>query len=182
MKKLLLLAVLTLGVIACDKNELGNMDSMSINPIEAKVDMNYQDRFNAFDALIRGIKIDSKSTASSNKGGDNGDNWIELAWFNHDSQGYIYGRPDDLGNGCYNDISGSETDTFLETWTYDIANNSVNIQIADGTGNSFDLAAADATLYTNAFASGTSFIFLADLTNGSWVFNPNGLPSATVND
>ena len=40
MKKIiLLLTVLTLGVIACDKNELGDMDSSSINPIEAKADV-----------------------------------------------------------------------------------------------------------------------------------------------
>ena len=39
MKKIiLLLTVLTLGVIACDKNELGDMDSMSINPIEATIE------------------------------------------------------------------------------------------------------------------------------------------------
>ena len=38
MKKLLLFAVLALGVIACDKNNLGEMDEMSINPIEIAVD------------------------------------------------------------------------------------------------------------------------------------------------
>ena len=40
MKKIiLLLTVLTLGVIACDKNELGmDMDGSSINPIEATVE------------------------------------------------------------------------------------------------------------------------------------------------
>ena len=45
MKKIiLLLTVLTLGVIACDKNELGmDMDGSSINPIEAKVEMSNND-------------------------------------------------------------------------------------------------------------------------------------------
>ena len=37
MKKLLLLAVFALGVVACDKNDLGDMDSMSINPIETAI-------------------------------------------------------------------------------------------------------------------------------------------------
>ena len=38
MRKLLLLAVLALGAVACDRNELGEMDSMSINPIEYTID------------------------------------------------------------------------------------------------------------------------------------------------
>ena len=44
MKKLLLIAVLALGVVACDKNELGDMDSSSINaPIEATVETSAMD-------------------------------------------------------------------------------------------------------------------------------------------
>ena len=44
MKKLLLIAVLALGVVACDKNELGmDMDGSSINPIEATVETSAMD-------------------------------------------------------------------------------------------------------------------------------------------
>ena len=43
MKKLLLIAMLALGVVACDKNNLGEMDSMSINPIEATVEVSAMD-------------------------------------------------------------------------------------------------------------------------------------------
>ena len=43
MKKLLLIAMLALGVVACDKNNLGEMDSMSINPIEATVETSAMD-------------------------------------------------------------------------------------------------------------------------------------------
>ena len=54
MKKLLLLAVLALGVIACDKNELGNMDEMSINPIEVKVDDSFA-RNTILDIMFGGV-------------------------------------------------------------------------------------------------------------------------------
>ena len=44
MKKLLLLAVFALGVVACDKNELGmDMDGSSINSIEATVETSAMD-------------------------------------------------------------------------------------------------------------------------------------------
>ena len=54
MKKLLLLAVLALGVVACDKNELGNMDEMSINPIEVKVDDSFA-RNTILDIMFGGV-------------------------------------------------------------------------------------------------------------------------------
>ena len=44
MKKLLLIAMLALGVVACDKNELGmDMDGSSINPIEVTVETSAMD-------------------------------------------------------------------------------------------------------------------------------------------
>ena len=44
MKKLLLIAVLALGAVACDKNELGmDMDGSSINAIEATVETSAMD-------------------------------------------------------------------------------------------------------------------------------------------
>ena len=54
MKKLLLLAVLALGVIACDKNNLGEMDEMSINPIEVKVDDSFA-RNTMLDIMFGGV-------------------------------------------------------------------------------------------------------------------------------
>ena len=65
MKKIiLLLTVLTLGVIACDKNELGDMDSMSINPIEATVEVNSMDPI--LDYLL--ANIETMSSGKLGKG------------------------------------------------------------------------------------------------------------------
>ena len=67
MKKLLLLAVLALGVVACDKNELGDMDSMSINPIEATVEVNAMDH--DFDASVTRLlgKLGKSNQPSTSK-------------------------------------------------------------------------------------------------------------------
>ena len=75
MKKIiLLLTVLTLGVIACDKNELGmDMDGSSINPIEVKVDDSFA-RNTMIDILFGGVAdaapIVKGHSASTAKGSD----------------------------------------------------------------------------------------------------------------
>ena len=67
MKKIiLLLAVLALGVVACDKNELGNMDEMSINPIEATVDVN-TDKFASILTRLSSTKFLKKDNALTAK-------------------------------------------------------------------------------------------------------------------
>ena len=73
MKKIiLLLTVLTLGVIACDKNELGDMDSMSINPIEAKVEMSNDDMLNIVGNILNldVSKSPKRIDNNTNKGND----------------------------------------------------------------------------------------------------------------
>ena len=68
MKKIiLLLTVLTLGVIACDKNELGDMDSMSINPIEATIEKSAMDH--DFDASVTRLlgKVGKSTQPNTNK-------------------------------------------------------------------------------------------------------------------
>ena len=68
MKKIiLLLTVLTLGVIACDKNNLGEMDSMSINPIEATVEKSAMDH--DFDASVTRLlgKLGKSNQPNTNK-------------------------------------------------------------------------------------------------------------------
>ena len=67
MKKFLLIAVLALGVVACDKNNLGEMDSMSINPIEATVETSAMDH--DFDASVTRLlgKIGKSNQPSTSK-------------------------------------------------------------------------------------------------------------------
>ena len=69
MKKIiLLLTVLALGVIACDKNELGvDMDGSSINPIEATVEISVMDH--DFDASVTRLlgKLGKSNQPNTNK-------------------------------------------------------------------------------------------------------------------
>ena len=69
MKKIiLLLTVLTLGVIACDKNELGmDMDGSSINPIEVTVEKSAMDH--DFDSSVTRLlgKLGKSTQPNTNK-------------------------------------------------------------------------------------------------------------------
>ena len=104
MKKLLLLAVLALGVVACEKNDLGNMDSMSINPIEATVDTKFDAAFDFITSLNdSNIMVESKSTPSTAKVGDNGDNWLQINFFNVGTQDFAFLRSDSQGEACAGD-------------------------------------------------------------------------------
>ena len=74
MKKLLLMAVLALGVIACNKDEMGmDMDGSSINaPIEAKVEMSNDDILNIVGNIINldVSKSPKRIDNNTNKGND----------------------------------------------------------------------------------------------------------------
>ena len=93
MKKLLLLAVLALGVVACDKNELGmDMDGSSINPIEYTVESSKFDAAFDFITSINNSKImiESKEVSSTAKAGDSGDNWLQINFFNVGTQDFAF--------------------------------------------------------------------------------------------
>ena len=122
MKKLLLIAVLTLGVIACDKNELGmDMDGSSINaPIEAEIVSENTDRYIGFlNSLSENSDVmisnkGDKHAASTAKPAE-GENWIETIFFdakdvlNNDIQG-AYVVDDTQGDACADPrLSNTET-------------------------------------------------------------------------
>ena len=88
MKKLLLLAVLALGVIACDKNELGmDMDGSSINAIETKTDMVIPGLLGRLisDLESGNINIVKSNNASTAKTDDH----IYLRFFNDGTNDYV---------------------------------------------------------------------------------------------
>ena len=191
MKKLLLLAVLALGVIACDKNELGDMDSTSINPIDAKIEISIEQKWNNFVSLVSGYEFSEeaiKNAPSTAKGGDNGTNWIEVTYFTGtDTNGYIYLRPDNLGVGCYDNIESGVSAAQKETYTL-IDNNGtleLNIQEADEASNdTFQAAIPSGTDFSfNLFFNGTSSnLFFAENTFLGWGVKSGSVPTATVND
>ena len=68
MKKLLLIAMLALGVVACDKDEMGmDMDGSSINPIEATVEKSAMDH--DFDSSVTRLlgKLGKSTQPNTNK-------------------------------------------------------------------------------------------------------------------
>ena len=179
MKKLLLLAVLALGVVACDKNELGDIDSMSINPIEATVDVDLQVSFDNFIKLIEGMNI-PKGVSSTNKGGDNGVNWLEITYFASGNEGYVYLRPEELGNGCYDGIHADSSNVVSEIYTYDASGDRLNIE-RNGTAQWFNVPSSLSSRIDGAFAISDSAIYFADYTS-SWSVRFGATPSVTVND
>ena len=105
MKKLLLLTVLALGVIACDKNELGDMDSSSITPIEVKVDDSFA-RNAVLDVIFGGIAdaapvFKGNSSVSTAKGSD----YIAAYLFTDDSKSYMVLVDDDNDDLCFGELS-----------------------------------------------------------------------------
>lgn len=175
MKKLLYTFILSAIVISCDK---GYEESISApQALEQEIDL--LERFNAFNDLIAGAKFPDV-TPSSNKGGDNGSNWIELAWFASGEEGYVYLRPEELGNGCYDNIISDASNIRLETYTLVDADN-LNIQVGDGDGQTFALPESLKTRYSQAFASPSSSIFFADY-GTQWTVRFGVLPTATIND
>ena len=102
MKKLLLIAVLALGVVACDKDELGmDMDGSSINVLtENKIDVKDGNNQAAFlDILVntaknyKGKKVSSSSTAK-------GTNYIILRAFTDNGQAYLHFGSEDAPELC----------------------------------------------------------------------------------
>ena len=97
MKKIiLLLTVLTLGVIACDKNELGDMDSSSINaPIEATIEVDVMDH--DFDAVIgRLLNLSKANTPSTSKSVTAGDTFTLLFGFSGAGEYFEFVISDDV--------------------------------------------------------------------------------------
>ena len=106
MKKLLLLAVLALGVVACEKNDLGmDVDGSSINiPSETMIDAKFDAAFDFITSLNGSdIMVESKSTPSTAKAGDNGDNWLQINFFNVGTQDFAFLRSDSQGEACAGD-------------------------------------------------------------------------------
>ena len=109
MKKIiLLLTVLTLGVIACDKNELGDMDSMSINPIEATVEANAMDHVDLDGLVSRLAEFNSpdKGTPSTAKTAIAGNSYISIYTGVIDGDLYEIGFDDSQPAHCAPEASG----------------------------------------------------------------------------
>ena len=153
MKKLLLLAVLALGVVACDKNELGmDMDGSSINPIEVKVDDSFA-RNTMLDILFGGI-ADAAPVVENQKGqastAKNNNDYIAAYIFISDTKNYIVLVDENNDDLCFGEqavsiayVSNSDGNGFAT-----IEDGDENVTKTLGSGYS-DLFSADLNEITN---------------------------------
>ena len=149
MKKLLLIAVLALGVVACDKNELGmDMDGSSINvPTEKMIDAKFDAAFDFITSLNGSdimIERKVKSTISTAKAGDHGDNWLQINFFNVGTQDFAFLRSDVQGEACAGD---GVTD--ISEIIYTLTSTELIIE-TDGVSVAYNVPVAD---YTNTFTT-----------------------------
>ena len=181
MKKILYTLLIGLVVISCNKEDLGSSNA----PLSLSQDVavNLGSRFDAFNDFLRGATFEAPKVESSTaKGGDNGSDWIELIWFQHTSDTYVYTRPEDLGIACVDDIAEGVTNILHETYSYRATTQKVHIQIEGTEGEEFDIPADLQPLYEAAFADNSSAIYFADNASSIYSFREGVLPSVTVND
>ena len=185
MKKLFYTLFAFALIVACEKDMDENYDSSSINPIEAEVAIDYKARFDAFNDFLRGAditpskEVPSKESASTARGGQNGPDWVELIWFAQGSEHYVYTRPDDLGNACYDNIGSGVSNIYRETYSYRAATQMVHIQVAEDAGAEFAIPADLQALYASAFLDVNAAIYFANLDGTTWTFQEGALPTGT---
>ena len=129
MKKLLLIAVLALGVVACDKNELGNMDSMSINPIEAKVEA-YD-----VDAIVTELLSNLSNFGTSKHGnanitGKTGD-FIAVHIFSSVGVNYLILADESNDDFCFDSLTDAPATVYFDN----SAGDGSVLSVEDGDGN-----------------------------------------------
>ena len=170
MKKIiLLLTVLTLGVIACDKNELGDIDSMSINPLNnVKVGMTKQDAFNFINGSAFEFKANKnvqsfatrKSTANS----------IQVGFFTGHGDTFAHMVSEEiLVDTCYGDFT--EVSTF--DYIYDFPSLTV-IDLSDNSELGYTLSSGLQTRYDGIFGQELNSMFFID-------YSAAGNPSSRLN-
>ena len=168
--------------VACDKNEYEDNFEVVVPEMEeiaATVDVDLEARFNAFNDFLRGAQFSPKGNASSERGGDNGADWVELIWFSNATDTYVYTNPEDLGNACYDNIGAGVTNVYRETYSYRAASQEVHIQVAETAGAVFPIPADLQALYTSAFADANSALYFANLDGTTWTFREGALPTGT---
>ena len=153
MKKLLLIAMLALGVVACDRNELGEMDSMSINPIEKSTEISSQ----RIDMIVEGFLNNLSNFGNSKRGtgnltGKTGD-FIAFHILERDGTTFVILADESNDDFCF----GTDVVTTLYFDNSALDGSELSVEQADGTvtlvikGN-----------WTAVFEGGTNTIFELD--------------------
>ena len=130
MKKIiLLLTVLTLGVIACDKNELGDMDSMSINPIEATVEAYDVDAI--VNELLSNLSNHGKSKRGNASITGKGDDHVALHIFADTGVTYVIFADESNNDFCFDTLATAPTTIFFDN----SAGDGSELSVEDAAGN-----------------------------------------------
>ena len=170
MKKIiLLLTVLTLGVVACDKNELGDMDSNAINAIEYTIEPDFMAAKATLEGMM-GIATPLKGYkgSSTQKSG----NVLRLVIWNTSGNGsyedglYAHVTSEDH-TACYDSYSPSYDATF----DWDTNSNELTITIS-GSDSVIPITGDLQATYDTDF--GNSLYYLAQVANNGGVYSVSG--------
>ena len=171
-------------IIACDKDELGYDNSSSINVLEEAQEINasVDIDFDAYKAQLEGlmnILPNDKGNSSSltQRGGDNGDNWIELAAFNGSGAdaSAIFAHVITDGNSivCYDGFTLDGAAVVPATYSFDADGASadvgiLNIEVA-GQSTPYEIRGALRTTYIASFGGSFDSVFrVARTSNGGF--------------
>ena len=169
MKKLLLIVVLALGVVACEKNDLGEMNSNSINPLNnVKVGMTKQDAFNFIN--------DSAFEFKANKNVKSFD--ARKSTLNSIQVGFFTGHGDTFAHLVSEDVVADTCyDNFTAVSTFDYIWNSPTLTVVDLSDNSekpYTLGTAELQArYNGIFDATSNSVFFIN-------YNSSGTPSTRL--
>lgn len=180
--------LLALVIVACAKNAIEEplLLTEQEQGLDAQLNQpSHEVLFKNFNAMISGIELPPaalEKVPSAQRGGDAGTNWLELAWFGSGSEGYVYLRPENLGNGCYGSISTTATN--VQAQTYTISGTRINIQRGDEAVSSrwFNIPSSLQARYNAAFGAASSSLYYADYNaaTSAWTVRFGALPPSSI--
>ena len=156
MKKILLLAILAVSLFSCNKED--NLELAVNQQQEQQKDPDYY--YNLFINMTNDLPVDpikSTETISTEKAGDHGDNWLEIAFFRSGYQNDFYAnvRSEEHGSGCY-----YEVDEDLIVYTFLSATSQLHIETA-GSSKKYNLSTDLASKYNTTTFNGSVNVLLA---------------------
>ena len=108
--------------------------------------------------LISGMANAQKGQANTERGGDYGEDWIEVAYFNYNGSAYASARSEDVGAGCYINLPSDPT----------------SFASMHKVSNTLIIETTDMATTTYLLASGTGFAQFSDEINLLYKRNTSG--------
>ena len=191
MKKLLFTLFAFAIIIACDKDNL-DQDVMNINVLEqaeeinASVDIDF-DAYKAQLESLMGVLPNDKGNSSSltQRGGDNGSNWIELAAFNGTGADanaiFAHVVTDGHSIVCYDGFTLDGAAVVPATYSFDPTGSSTTVGILTievaGSATPYEIRGALRTTYIASFGNSFDSVFRVARTSNGGFSVSGGQPS-----